>query len=128
MTWSHFKAGFARVLRFIINHSPPYLIHCSLGQDRTGTALAVLEGLPGADLQDVVDDYALTFANYYRIEPDHALYPEVVEQVLNELREMNGGTDVTSEDLQTAIEHYLTEELGLSESEIRLLQGKLSES
>jgi len=128
VTWPHFKAELARVLRFIIDQSPPYLIHCSLGQDRTGIAIAVLEGLAGADLQDIVDDYALTFANYYRVGPDHPLYPEVVEQVLSKLREMNGGTDVTSEDLQTTIEHYLTEEVGLSESEILLLQEKLSGS
>jgi hypothetical protein len=128
VTWPHFQTELAKVLRFMIDHEPPYLIHCSLGQDRAGLTSAVLEALAGADLQDVIDDYALTFANYYRIEPDHALYSEVVEQLLSKFREMNGGSDVTSENLQSAVTRYLTTEAGLTESEIELLQERLSVS
>ncbi len=125
VTWPHFKAELARVLRFMIDHDPPYLVHCSLGQDRAGITSAVLAALAGAGLQDVIDDYALTFDNYYRIAPGHLLYTEVVEQLVSKLREMNYGAEVTAENLQDVIERYLVNEVGLSDSAIRLLQGKL---
>jgi len=126
VTWPRFKTELGRVLRFMIDHDPPYLIHCSLGQDRAGITSAVLEALAGADLQEAIDDYALTFANYYRIKPGHTLYPEVVEQLLSKFREMNYGAEVTSENLQDVIARYLTDEVGLSDSEICLLQEKLA--
>ena len=126
VTWPHFKTELGRVLRFMIEHEAPYLIHCSLGQDRAGITSAVLEALAGADLQDVIDDYALTFWNYYRIQLEHKLYPEVVEQISSKLREMNDGLEVTSENLQGAVEGYLIDEVGLSASEIDLLQARLS--
>jgi len=126
VTWPHFKTELGRVLRFMIDHDPPYLIHCSLGQDRAGITSAVLEALAGADLQEAIDDYALTFENYYRITPNHALYPEVVEQLLSKLREMNHGDEVTAGDLQDVIVRYLIDEVGLSDSEICLLQEKLA--
>jgi len=126
VTWPHFKTELARVLRFMIDHDPPYLIHCSLGQDRAGITSAVLEALAGADLPDIMNDYALTFTNYYRITPGHLLYPEVLEQLLSKLREMNYGAEVTSENLQDVIARYLIDEVGLSDSEIRLLQEKLA--
>ena len=126
VTWPHFKTELGRVLRFMIDHAPPYLIHCSLGQDRAGITSAVLAALAGADLQDVIDDYALTFANYYRITPGHLLYPEVVEQLVSKFREMNYGDQVTAENLQSVVEVYLASEVGLSKAEIRTLQSKLS--
>lgn len=126
VTWPHFKAELARALRFMIDHAPPYLIHCSLGQDRAGITSAVLQAVTGADLQDVIDDYALTFDNYYRITPGHPLYPEVVEQLVSKLREMNNGDAVTAENLQDVIARYLIDEVGLSDSEVYLLQEKLS--
>lgn len=127
ITWSHFKTELRSVLSFIIDHEPPYLIHCRIGQDRTGIAIAVLEALSGATLDEVVSDYAATFENYYLITPDHALHSEVVEQILSKLREMNYGLDVTSENLQTAIERYLVSEVGLSEMELLLLRERLSQ-
>ena len=126
VTWPHFKAELARVLRFMIDHDPPYLIHCSLGQDRAGITSAVLAALVGADLQDVIDDYALTFVNYYRITPDHTLYPEIVEQLMSKFREMNYGDEVTDENLQRVMETYLVDEVGLSESETELLRKRLT--
>ena len=128
VTWPHFKTELARVLRFMIDHSPPYLIHCSLGQDRAGITSAVLEALAGTDLQDVIDNYALTFANYYQITPGHILYPEIVEQLLSKFWEMSNGAEVSSGNLQGIVEAYLRSEVGLSESEIRFLQEKLSGS
>jgi len=126
VTWDHFKTELRRVLRFIIDNDPPYLIHCRIGQDRTGIAIAILEALAGANLPNVINDYAATFENYYEIRHGHMLYFEVVEQLLSKLREMNGGSVVTSENLQSVIKLYITKEVGMSESELTLLQERLS--
>jgi len=125
VTWDQFKEEIARVLRFIIAHEPPYLIHCQIGQDRTGLTTAILEAVSGATLPEVINDYALTFRNYYRIEYGHELYFEVVEQLLSKLREMNYGQVVTSYSLRSVVERYLMNEVGLSESELARLHQRL---
>jgi len=125
VTWDHFKREIARVVRFIIANEPPYLIHCQIGQDWTGMTIAILEALSGATLPDLINDYALTFRNYYEIEYGRMLYFEVVEQLLSKLREMNDGRVVTSHNLRSVVELYLMNEVGLSESELALLHRRL---
>jgi hypothetical protein len=125
VAWDHFKRQVAEALRFMIGNEPPYLIHCRIGQDRTGIAIAILEAISGASLPDVINDYELTFQNYYRISHGHELYFEVVEQLLSELREMNGGRVVTSQNLQSVVKEHLINEVGLSESELALLHRRL---
>jgi hypothetical protein len=38
-----------------------YLIHCSLGRDRTGVVCAIIEALCGATYQEIVDDYMYSY-------------------------------------------------------------------
>lgn len=45
----------------------PYLIHCVEGKDRTGFVCALAEALAGASYEEIVDDYMLTYENYYGI-------------------------------------------------------------
>jgi len=46
----------------------PYLVHCLEGKDRTGFVCIVLEALMSATYQEIVDDYMLTYNNYYHID------------------------------------------------------------
>ena len=39
------------------------------GKDRTGYVCALLEGLCGASYNEIVEDYLITYDNYYRINP-----------------------------------------------------------
>ena len=50
----------------------PYVVHCMEGKDRTGYVCALLEGLCGATYNEIVDDYLLTYDNYYQINPAKA--------------------------------------------------------
>ena len=45
----------------------PFLIHCVEGKDRTGFVCMILEALAGASYDEIVDDYMLTYKNYYNI-------------------------------------------------------------
>ena len=61
-------SGLAEGMRFIINNDGPYLIHCNEGKDRAGFVSALLEGLMGASLNEIIDDYMVTYYNYYSVE------------------------------------------------------------
>ena len=42
-------------------------VHCVEGKDRTGFVLMVAEGLAGATYDEIVDDYMITYENYYGV-------------------------------------------------------------
>ena len=48
-------------------HSGPCLIHCVEGKDRTGFVCALMLALAGASAQEIIDDYMITYYNYYGI-------------------------------------------------------------
>ena len=57
------SAQFAAVLRAIAaQDSAPALIHCAVGKDRTGLAIALALGVAGVDEATIADDYALSSA------------------------------------------------------------------
>lgn len=55
-----FGQVFAGIVRFILDHPAPYLVHCRLGSDRTGVVSALLALLGGADWETVASDYEKT--------------------------------------------------------------------
>ena len=50
-------AGYRRLLTTVAASEGASVIHCTAGKDRTGWAIAVLQLLAGASMDDVVDDY-----------------------------------------------------------------------
>lgn len=56
-----------------------YLIHCLEGKDRTGFVCMVIEALMHATYQEMVDDYMLTYDNYYGIDINDKRY-EVIKK------------------------------------------------
>lgn len=57
-------------LKELPSHSAPYVVHCVEGKDRTGYVCALLEGLCGATYEEMVNDYLITYYNYYKISPE----------------------------------------------------------
>ena len=76
-----FASSIAEGFTFLANNKTPYCIHCTEGKDRTGFAAMLLEALMGATLDEIIDDYMLTFYNYYGIDKDRE--PERYQAVLN---------------------------------------------
>ena len=50
------------------SHPAPYIVHCMEGKDRTGYVCALLEGLCGATYEEMVNDYLITYVNYYKVD------------------------------------------------------------
>lgn len=64
----------AHALRLLPSLPAPYLIHCNEGKDRTGFYCLLLEALCGAPLDQLKQDYMLTFVNLYHQQPGSEQY------------------------------------------------------
>lgn len=103
-------------------HEGPYLIHCTEGKDRTGFVCILIEALANASYQEIVDDYMLTYDNYYEINQtkDPAKYQTIKEKNVDAmlkfiLRDQNA--DLETADLASNAKDYL-EWAGMSEEQI----------
>ena len=125
-----FRQKLARGYRFLASHEGPYLIHCNEGKDRTGYAAAILECLMGADAEEVIEDYMLTYCNFYGIEPGSEQYEEIADKnIVANLEKTFRISSIRDKDadLQGCAEAYL-KEIGLSGEEISALKERLSRS
>ncbi len=116
----------------MLDSDGPYLVHCTEGKDRTGFVCMLLEALCGASYQEIVDDYMITYDNYYQInkEKDPERYQVIVSQVLDPMiRGMigEGSADLETTDLAAAARAYL-QACGLSEKQVGALRVKLTGS
>lgn len=105
----------------------PYLVHCVEGKDRTGYVCMLLEALAGASYQEIIDDYMITYDNYYGItaQNDQAKYDLIKEKNIDKMLEYVAGANYRTADLQKAVEGYLLEN-GMSETSLRKLQSNLT--
>ena len=119
--------GIAEGMRYIINNNGPYLIHCNEGKDRAGFISSLLECLMGATLDEVIDDYMLTYYNYYGVEEGSEKYDAIVKnnliKVLNTTFKVD---DVYKADLAAEAVAFLTEDAGLTADEVTALKAKLT--
>ena len=119
-------SGLAEGMRFIINHDGPYLIHCNEGKDRAGFVSALLEGLMGATLNEIIDDYMVTYYNYYGVEDGSEKYDAIVKnnliQALNTTYKVD---NVYKADLVAEAEAFLMEDAGLTADEVAALKARL---
>lgn len=121
-----FEQGLADGLTYLTQQEGPFLIHCTEGKDRAGFAAAILEAFMGADFNEIVQDYMITYYNYYGIEPDTAMYNKIAKTNIEkdqatalELKNLAGA------DLKQAASDYL-KRIGLSDETIDKLREKLS--
>ena len=125
VTSENFNRKLKEGLEFIIKTDGPYLIHCYAGVDRTGFVSMVLESFMGAALEDVMNDYLLSFDSVYKssmFETNNA-DSQVAMQILSV---MSNSVVINSQNLQNVAEIYLQKKIGLSSVEIELLKMKLA--
>lgn len=116
------NAPLCDVFRFMAANPGIYCIHCKEGKDRTGFVTAVLELLMGATMDEVIDDYMVTYMNFYKVEKGTEQYSYISNLITDELK-ANGISDNGS--LQEQTEQFL-KGLGLTSEEISALKDNLS--
>ena len=112
-------------------HEGPCLIHCVEGKDRTGFACTLLLALAGASPQEIIDDYMITFTNYYGVTkeemPDR--YNAILGNMLDFfycLCDVEKGTDPDTLDLRAGAENYLRRG-GLSDEQVAQIEAYIME-
>ncbi len=129
-TSDEFGGEVVRGLSFLSEQEGPYLIHCTEGKDRAGFVFMLLEALMGADKDEIVADYMLSYVNYYGIDPerDAAKYTMIAEknicQMLCSVCGLEAGADLEGVDLAGAARNYLISH-GMTEEAADALTAKL---
>ena len=120
-----FRDALAEGFHYLASHEGPYLVHCTLGKDRTGFACAVLESLMGASMEELEADYMVSYYNFYGIEPETETWEAVANG--NIRKYLPYAFDVESlegADLAACAEAYLLK-IGMTEDEISALKTRL---
>ncbi|MCR5356855.1 MAG: tyrosine-protein phosphatase [Lachnospiraceae bacterium] len=117
-------------LNAMAEHDGPYLIHCTEGKDRTGFVCMLLEALCGASYDELLNDYLITYDNYYGItkDSDPDKYDIIVSDIFEQRLAMiadDDGIDLKTADLGAYAEKYL-ESGGMTKDEITALKSKLA--
>ena len=123
-----FTRKLAEGFRFLASHNGPYLIHCKEGKDRTGFAAAVLECLMGADADEIVQDYMLTYTNFYGIEKGPQYDEIAATNIEASLAKAFGINSIREEGIQlsSCAEAYLLG-IGMTDEEISSLKARLEQ-
>ena len=102
------------------------LIHCVEGKDRTGFACALLLALADATADEIIDDYMITYYNYYGITKESM--PKKYEAILGNVYDFfycmcdaDKGTPVNTLNLKQGAENYLKKG-GLSDTQIEEIE------
>ena len=123
-----FRTALADGFRYLASHEGLSLIHCQEGKDRTGFACGILECLMGASVDEVVEDYMLTYYNFYGIGPDSEQYAQIADSNIKASLADAFGVDAIDDaslDLAAEAEDYLLE-IGMSGEEISALKDQLA--
>ena len=125
-----FAKTISKALFAMSQHKAPCLIHCVEGKDRTGFVCALILALAGADAQEIIDDYMITYDNYYGVNKETK--PEKYEAILDNvydfmycLCDAEKGADIKKLDLKAGAESYLKRG-GLTDDQIKAVEGFLS--
>ena len=114
-----FSAKMRKLCLDMLAKEGPYYIHCLEGKDRTGFVCMVLENLCGASYDDMIDDYFITYLNYYGIERGCEKYEVLKSLNIDEMLKFVDGFD-------GGVNGYLLH-CGVSQNQIDALKLKLCE-
>ena len=113
----------------MLNNDGPYYIHCLEGKDRTGYVCMVLEALCGATYEELIEDYFITYKNYYGIEKGTKKYDVIkelhIDEMIRYVFEFHESTNLLGANYLSRVNDYLLS-IGLIQEQIDAVQTKLS--
>lgn len=128
-----YASALAEGFRAMMSQDQPVYIHCTEGKDRTGFVCLLLEALAGADYEELLNDYMITYDNYYGIteasapEKYNAFVSVRFRDMLDWLVGVPEGTDLAGLTFEQPARDYLTA-AGMTDTELdsltRFLTGE----
>lgn len=113
-----FAPALAAAMGFMLEREAPYYIHCNEGKDRAGIVCALLEALLGFTPEQIVEDYMLSYQNYYGVEAGTEKYALLAQQI-ETIMETLLGAPMDANTLQARAEAYFAEALDVSPDDMR---------
>ena len=124
-----FASKMKTMFEAILNNDGPYYIHCLEGKDRTGFVCMVIEALCGATYEEIVDDYFVTYSNYYGIEKGSKKYETIkslhIDEMIRYVFGFDDNTNLLTANYISKVNAYLLD-IGLTQTQINQIQTKLS--
>ena len=124
-----FASKMKTMFEAILNNDGPYYIHCLEGKDRTGYVCMVIEALLGATYEELIDDYFITYHNYYGIEKGSNKYEVIkslhIDEMIRYVFGFDEKTNLLTANYKTPVNSYLLS-IGLTQDQIDTIQVKLS--
>ena len=112
------------------HHEGPYLIHCLEGKDRTGFVCMLLEALTGASVDEITQDYMVTYKNYYSITKDTEadLYSKIrsrnIDKMITFITDGESVDPAKPDQLSEYAEKFLVSQ-GMTSADVQTLKDKL---
>ena len=114
----------------ILNNDGPYYIHCLEGKDRTGYVCMIIEAMCGASYDELVDDYFITYKNYYGIDKvkDSKKYEMIktihIDEMIRYAFDYDKGVNLLTANYRSTVNNYLLG-IGLTQDQIDGITSKL---
>lgn len=107
------------LLEFIESHPEDRIcVHGREGRNRTGYVVAIISALCGASIEDINNDYMLSYTNVYGVKKGRQQYDEIAHAIPYMFSTMNNGKLVKEGKLKGVTEKYLKTSVGLTQSQI----------
>ena len=118
-TSERFRTTMAKVVTYIAEHPGKYVVHCVLGEHRTGAVCMLLSALMGASYEELVKDYMQTYVNLYDVKPGTKQYELLVDDNVNSiLKSLFRVDDPENADLSDLAADYIRS-AGVSDETLR---------
>jgi protein tyrosine/serine phosphatase len=118
-----FSQKIRQCILFMLEHEPPYLMHCETGTARTGFLSIMLEAFMEAKFDDMVKDYMLSYVDGDEYSKND--YDNGTKVIKNLFGTIKGGLINTDDDLRCLSEKYFIETVKLTDEELMKLRKKI---
>lgn len=124
-----FSMKMKKMFLSMLNNDGPFYVHCLEGKDRTGYVCMVIEALCGATYEELINDYFVTYKNYYGIEKGSTKYEVIkelhIDEMIRYVFSFDKETNLLGAGYYSKARAYL-ENIGLTNTQIDSLQEKFS--
>lgn len=122
-----FKAGINKAVKHMAKYEGPYLFHCVEGKDRAGFYAILLEALMGASKDEIIDDYMVSYKNYYGVEKGTEKYNIISKDGIEMLKYISGSDNLDINSLRDGAKRYILS-TGVTEKELAKLISNLEKN